>query len=351
MESSKVESVSILRSHPVNSYDAKRHDNDLLTRPIAVPLRNNNYKHNDHFYSTPPPLDECAEAENELLLAAEMVDTRNHVNLSTDSVADCPLTGQAPSRRPNKLLVKSNTCFSFYETSTPSPIRRHLERQLNRKKLFPSFSHPDTSFVFTDDPQLNGLLGSPTAENNRRQWRRRDPDVEFKWPLNREFSGSGEKKRISVLRSCSENQLKDLSGKSGCANREDNNYTIIPVHPEISIKVRHEPETEGVNGQRQQQPQQQPIKLETAVDGGGVNVGQREENEVLVAAQKYFQESGIFAMGNTIFRKSSKVHVIDNVQFEQVGKQHASSNGRTGDTGLFVRWVTRFSGRNVGPSY
>lgn len=229
---------------------------------------------------------------------------KSHVNLNpmSDLVAQSPLAEcQANSgggrRKSKSLLVKSNTCCDFSE---PIPIR-----PLQRKKLFPSFSHPDTSFVFTDDDQqhhhLTGVSGSSPADSptSRRNWRRRaDPDLELTWPLSSSSSSKENKKRISVLStSFSENQLRDLTG-DGVAEGERcaaNKYKIIPVHPELSVKVR---ESDVVEASSDSNP-----------------------NPILAAAQRYFEESGILgpvAMGNSLFRKSSKVHIIDNLQFEQV---------------------------------
>lgn len=313
----------------------------------------------------------------------------SHVSPSTDSVAKSPLDESQVSAAKKSLLVKSVTCCDFYcscderphreeddddevgapppqPQSKPIPIRRATERVLQRKKLFPSFSHPDTSFIFTDDPitgrsSLEAAAASPTLSsyNGRRNWRRRSPDLELSWPLSTSTKDivSVDKRRISVFRSSSEQQLKDpLSGDRNGAD----NYTIIPVHPEISIRVRTEPEAGGVNHRLVSSPTAAaaavcPLKIETSESaevktreeksGGPKNVpdpaaetkrvcgDERDESQVLVAAQKFFLESGILgpvvAMGNSVFRKSSKVHIIDNLQFEQVNDDLFGSRPNT----------------------
>lgn len=388
-------------------------DNDLLTRqPIA--LRNNNT--NRHQL-----LDECVEATADQLTQDDQVVANNQRNLHvmSDLVAQSPLPGTSQvtttdnlssinSVPKKKSLVKSRTCCSFFcscaedQNSKPIPIKRPTDKLLQRKKLFPSFSHPDTSFIFTDDDLLpiigksrttsvnsNGeVVGSPAtppSSYHRRNWRRRDPDLELVWPLGGKDHLSEVRKRISVLRTYSENELQQVTG-------DDDEYTIIPVHPEISIKVRNSPDTEGANhvklsrsmsslsqssvvsvdqlkiatsefmlegntrqqvedtatsnninnnninqvGLAEQQPNNPPngVPPQSSSNNNSdsnntgpsdVDRGHEDDDDgsVLVAAQKYFEESGILGpittMGNNIFRKSSKVHIIDNLQFEQVG--------------------------------
>lgn len=282
---------------------------------------------------------------------------RNHV--MNDLVANGASTLSEGLSVKRKFLQKSITCCNFYCSSReepsqdeshhtqPIPIQRPVDRVLQRKKLFPSFSHPDTSYIFTDEELLPILGRSPIGASgpsssaaspilsSRRNWRRRSPDLELTWPLN-----TKDKKRISVLKaSCSDNSFKCVTRDQGT-----DNYTIIPVHPEISVRVRNDPEREGAN--ESSQSSVCPLKIETSESTGeqgpssgpkvqpGLAEGQtnndgnnrtcldeRDESEVLVAAQKFFLESGILgplAMGNSLFRKSSKVHIIDNLQFEQV---------------------------------
>lgn len=255
-----------------------------------------------------------------------------HVSAMSDLVVERPLSeSEVAGAAPKSLLVKSNTCCNFYCTcdgveahSKPIPIKRLTDRVQQRKKLFPSFSHPDTSYIFTEDelksPQA-AVAASPT-NSRRSNWRRRDLDCELTWPFSSRDAWPRDKKRFSVLRSsCSEDHDGHVVGSpTGHANNE--RYTIIPVHPEISIKLRSEPETGSVNRNN--------LKIDKTSESTSAkddkqeipNNGPKDDSEVLIAAQKFFQESGILgpavAMGNTLFRKSSKVHIIDNLQFEQV---------------------------------
>lgn len=270
---------------------------------------------------------------------------------SSSSVGE---TQQQQQLRKKRSLVKSKTCCSFFCNScsttevtsatiptVPRPIpTRSFERTLSRKKLFPSFSHPDTSFVFTEEDETST---SPSIGINRRHWRRRrEPDLELAIESRgKEFLGDGKKtKKVSVL----EVQRRKGSFPSGGAGAGDDavktgngdSYTIIAVHPEIAVKVRHEAgtseEVENVRrgsllsmGKRLAQLKVYKSESDTA-EGEVVEIESakkdEEAEEVLNAAKKFFEESGILgpvtAMGNTLFRKSSKVHIIDGHQFEQV---------------------------------
>lgn len=340
------------------------HDNDLLTRPAAPTSPTSKL--------AAMVLDECAEAalvDEQEEDADEEEEKRSHVSPMSDSVAESPLA--RGGRKPRRPFVKSKTCCDFFcncpsttaqaqegqeqPLSRPITIRRPttLDRTQLRKKLFPSFSHPDTSFVFTEDELLPILARSPADKDpvtspvfsgsNRRHWRRRDTELELSWSLSGSpVNGSrdlGERKKISVVRSCSENQLGKRLQLTGDYAGDD--FKIIPVHPEISIKVRTRADSESANEPRQFSPTADRVKIDaTACDSvvttpSGANEGQlesdaerqegkRSQEEVLEAAQRFFEESGILGpvtpsiMGNSLFRKNSKVHVLDGVQFEQV---------------------------------
>lgn len=341
-----------------------------------------------------------------------------HVNSSVaaaDLVAGHRLTEIAatekdpPVATKKKSFVKSKTCCNFFcdndncdgtaeetTTSRPIPIRTTATlRGLQRKKLFPSFSHPDTSFIFTDEEiaQLRSPQGS-----GRRNWRRRDSELELNfnnnWAVRSGGANSGgvgcgkeflgERSRVSVLRRRGAADDVEIAGDVGDKqkvdlsddNRANKRYTIIAVHPEIAVKVRNSPDgksdnevavvkveatTERASVKRLSQLKVTKSESDASVGGNGAEKGAAEDNAtghrgdsngegktkravitlkhsksesskaedsevadqlVLEAAKKYFQESGIFGpiMGTTLsaFRKSSKVNIIDNHQFEQV---------------------------------
>lgn len=345
-----------------------RSDNDLFGEPSVAGLRN------ERSPKKRTERDMGGDENDEDVNKERSVAGPSHVNsLITDLVAAessaeiGALVESAKKNRKKWSLVKSKTCCDFYCKSCesppqseqvdcdssavvvvarPIPIYRSIDRGFQRKKLFPSFSHPDTSFLFTDDELLRA--GSPTL-GNRRNWRRREPDLELAiedGPPKKEFLGLdlNRKKKVSVLAA---NKLVVEDSKTPISD-----YTIIAVHPEIAVKVRNRPVLEGDNERRgsaafsQQFSQLKVYKSESDAGEGdfaecerngkrtnddcpsGVNPVQdsneKDRDEVLIAANKYFEESGIFGpvskMGNTLFRKSSKVHIIDGNQFEQVRK-------------------------------
>lgn len=221
-------------------------------------------------------------AETKVSVATGRTSVEDGHDTGTDEHSDCvqhhhhhtptAATEDGSIRPPKKLkvLAKSKTCcdlFANCECRQPSveatssgtgsdPIS--IGREHRRKKLFPSFSHPDTSFVFTAE-NVGSLerIGSPAEEGSsphakytrtqqqqqqQQRIKTRHGMLELSWSFNsKDDLYRRDRKRLSIGKFHADNKenCNELTNHVECAagDADENDYTVIAIHPEIALKV------------------------------------------------------------------------------------------------------------------
>jgi hypothetical protein len=185
---------------------------EKIALPIAaptttiLPLLNENKENNNAIIHTNTNTTTSATTTHNTKLANSDSNSNDGGANAHESENTTSVDSNAPLR---PLFKKSNTCGSlFARCACKSGKHHHHQHQLTHKPLTQSYSHPDTTIIFTDDNKYACNVGT-TRHQPHVISTRNGEQVELSHPANHRFSSP---------------------------NIEYNDIIDIAVHPEILVK-------------------------------------------------------------------------------------------------------------------
>uniref|UniRef100_A0A1A9VXF4 cGMP-dependent protein kinase n=1 Tax=Glossina austeni TaxID=7395 RepID=A0A1A9VXF4_GLOAU len=314
--SSGFHSFSSQTSSATSAYLSR--DESLNTSFDGGKSDNNNFSKNSQLLS---PIDKSVtdSAKSTTVIAVKTADCGSHNTQVTKSTISIEQDALSLTQQSHKQTVPriSSPCLAESKFLI-SPKQRKSEichKQLN-KKLFQSYSHPDTSFIFTDENKHPPRESLVQQQNVDQIITTRGGKVEIKQPKRSSSPNIG--------------QVLDVA-----------------VHPDILVKIspKHSPLSDSGRQHsplilRSTQQRRRLLQRSHEIDSGGstseseksVDIKSPTEDQKISptqdetdfhAAHKYFTESGILGPLNTtsknLLKKTSKILQESNV-IEQLRK-------------------------------
>ncbi|XP_046812061.1 A-agglutinin anchorage subunit [Lucilia cuprina] len=239
-------------------------------------------------------------------------------------------------------------------TPVPSPRRSEVLHKSSAKKLFQSYSHPDTDFIFTDENkhpsrESLSLLQTPLLQNQDTVITTRGGKVEIKQPKRSSSPNIGQYQVLDVA--VHPDILVKISPKHSpqCEIRRTPLATRSTAQRRRLLQRSHEIDSGGsttdseksldlrTHGETQfflGKPNSSSPLLTTKLLPGQSSPASLSEDANFDAAQKYFAESGILGPihgQSNLIRKTSKALHDSNV-IEQVSKNLRSQTLNTGNS-------------------